>query len=60
MARALRLAAARGVDVIVLVRGGGSRTDLATFDTEIVARAIAGLAVFKTLHGDDQVLFRAG
>jgi exodeoxyribonuclease VII large subunit len=29
------------VDVIVIVRGGGSRTDLATFDDERIARAIA-------------------
>lgn len=33
------------VEVIALVRGGGARTDLATFDREIVARAIAGLPV---------------
>ena len=29
------------VDVVAVIRGGGSRTDLATFDNEIVARAIA-------------------
>lgn len=29
------------VDVMVVVRGGGARTDLAVFDHEIVARAIA-------------------
>ena len=29
-------------DVIAMVRGGGSRADLAAFDTEIVARAVAG------------------
>jgi exodeoxyribonuclease VII large subunit len=28
-------------DVIVIVRGGGSKADLATFDSELVARAIA-------------------
>ena len=33
------------VDVIVVIRGGGSRTDLATFDAEVVARAIAGAPV---------------
>jgi len=32
------------VDVIAVVRGGGAQTDLATFDTELVARAIAGSA----------------
>ena len=30
------------VDVILLVRGGGSRTDLLAFDSEVVATAIAG------------------
>jgi exodeoxyribonuclease VII large subunit len=29
------------LDALLLVRGGGSRTDLATFDTEVVAHAIA-------------------
>ena len=32
---------ATSVDVIVIVRGGGSKADLATFDQEPVARAIA-------------------
>jgi exodeoxyribonuclease VII large subunit len=41
----LRLLAARGVPLIALVRGGGSRVDLAVFDTERVARAIALLDV---------------
>jgi len=31
----------RPVDVIVVVRGGGSKADLAAFDQEIVARAVA-------------------
>lgn len=30
-----------GVEVIVVARGGGATTDLAAFDTELVARAIA-------------------
>ena len=34
-------AAARACEVIALVRGGGARTDLACFDDEQVARAIA-------------------
>jgi exodeoxyribonuclease VII large subunit len=29
-------------DLVVVVRGGGSKADLATFDSEVVARAIAG------------------
>ena len=33
------------VDAVVLVRGGGSRADLAPFDTELVARAIAAMPV---------------
>lgn len=42
VARAIMLAADSGADVIAVVRGGGSRTDLATFDHEGVVRAIAG------------------
>ena len=33
------------LDAIVLIRGGGARADLATFDAERVARAIAAAAV---------------
>ncbi|CAN5860175.1 exodeoxyribonuclease VII large subunit [soil metagenome] len=33
------------LDAIVVIRGGGSRNDLATFDTEVIARAIAGAPV---------------
>src|SRR5262245_14478660 len=41
----LRAVAARGVDVVLLVRGGGATTDLAAFDSEAIARAVAGLDV---------------
>ena len=40
---ALGSVAARGVDAVLLVRGGGAATDLAAFDSEPVARAIAHL-----------------
>jgi exodeoxyribonuclease VII large subunit len=43
VAAALLSVAAARVDVIALVRGGGARTDLATFDHELVARTIASL-----------------
>ena len=45
VAAALLAAAGAGVDLVALVRGGGARTDLATFDQEIVARTIATLGV---------------
>jgi exodeoxyribonuclease VII large subunit len=38
-------AGARGLDVIVLIRGGGSRNELAVFDAETIARAIAAAPV---------------
>lgn len=41
LATALRRADDHGVDVILVIRGGGARTDLAAFDLEVVARAIA-------------------
>jgi len=41
VAAAVRTLQPTGCDVIVIVRGGGSKSDLATFDTEPVARAIA-------------------
>jgi exodeoxyribonuclease VII large subunit len=40
IAYALRRLGTLAVDVVVIVRGGGARSDLAAFDTEIVARAI--------------------
>ena len=45
VAAAVRSLARRRLDVIAVVRGGGSRTDLATFDAEPVARAIAASTV---------------
>jgi exodeoxyribonuclease VII large subunit len=42
---ALHAAERRGVDVVLLVRGGGAATDLAAFDTEAIARTIADLTV---------------
>lgn len=41
IASGIASAAARACDVIAVVRGGGARTDLAAFDAERVARAIA-------------------
>lgn len=41
----LQAVAARGVDAVLLVRGGGATTDLAAFDSEVIARAVAGLDV---------------
>ncbi len=41
IAAAIAAAAGADVDVAVLARGGGSRTDLVAFDHELVARAIA-------------------
>jgi exodeoxyribonuclease VII large subunit len=45
VAAALAAVEAAGVDVVLLVRGGGARTDLAAFDTEAVARAVAATRV---------------
>jgi exodeoxyribonuclease VII large subunit len=42
---ALAQLGAAQVDVIALVRGGGARTDLAAFDSELMARAIAAACV---------------
>jgi len=45
VAAGLHLMAGRGVDVVLLVRGGGSATDLAAFDSEVIARAVAASPV---------------
>lgn len=42
---ALRALEARDVEVIAMVRGGGARTDLVAFDSEVLARAITTLRV---------------
>jgi exodeoxyribonuclease VII large subunit len=42
---AIRGVVAAGVDVVVLARGGGARTDLAAFDSETLARTIAAAPV---------------
>jgi len=41
VARAIASLSRTECDVVVVVRGGGSKADLATFDSELVARAIA-------------------
>lgn len=38
---ALRLAAAAGCEALVLIRGGGAKSDLAAFDSRAVAEAVA-------------------
>jgi exodeoxyribonuclease VII large subunit len=45
LSSAIRVLATHRPDVIAVVRGGGARTDLAAFDDEAVARAIAGCPV---------------
>jgi exodeoxyribonuclease VII large subunit len=42
---ALKQLAGRELDVVVVVRGGGARSDLAPFDSELVARAITEMPV---------------
>ena len=45
VAAAVRMLATHRLDVLAMVRGGGARTDLAAFDDEAVARAIAACPV---------------
>ena len=45
IARALRTLDPLRCDLVVMVRGGGSRGDLAAFDSEEVSRAVAGMSV---------------
>ena len=45
VAAAVRTAVGAAADVVIVARGGGSKTDLATFDLEVVARAIAAAGV---------------
>jgi exodeoxyribonuclease VII large subunit len=45
IAGALHVLGRDGVELILLVRGGGARTDLAPFDAEVMARAIAASPV---------------
>jgi exodeoxyribonuclease VII large subunit len=47
---ALAVLAGAGVDCAVLIRGGGSRSDLAAFDSRLIAEAVA-LAPFPVLTG---------
>lgn len=45
VARAIDRVGSEAIDVIVLIRGGGSKLDLAVFDSEVVGRAIASAPV---------------
>lgn len=45
LATAGELAATRGFDAVVLIRGGGAKTDLQVFDARAVAEAIARLPI---------------
>jgi exodeoxyribonuclease VII large subunit len=52
-----RRAAAEGIEAIVLARGGGSREDLAVFDSELLARLLARcpLPVVTGLGHEDDI-----
>ncbi|HEY1444138.1 MAG TPA: exodeoxyribonuclease VII large subunit [Acidimicrobiales bacterium] len=45
IARAVTMLGRSGCDVIAVVRGGGGRADLAAFESEVVARAVAACPV---------------
>jgi exodeoxyribonuclease VII large subunit len=45
VASAIARLQAERCDVVVVIRGGGSKSDLSTFDSELVARSIAGSEV---------------
>lgn len=45
LATAVERLGAEGVDMVAVIRGGGSKLDLSVFDNETVARAIADCAV---------------
>ncbi len=55
---ALRALAGMGIDAAVLIRGGGSRTDLAAFDSRAIAEAIAR-SPFPVLTGLGHEIDRA-
>ncbi len=45
IARAVTMLGRSGCDVVAVVRGGGGRADLAAFESEVVARAVAACPV---------------
>jgi exodeoxyribonuclease VII large subunit len=59
LARAIRAAASKQPDLVVVIRGGGSESDLAIFDSEPVVRAVASslCPVWCAIgHAADEVL----